>query len=101
MPLAAALSAGHLATLMFPPGLCRLYVARDNDAAGHWAAKQLMARAQAAGIEALVLAPTLGDWNDDLQELGPGAVVTALRLQLAPEDVTRFWRAPGRGGRTG
>ena len=87
--------------LLFPPGLRRLYVARDNDPAGHWAMDQLMARAQAAGIEAMVLAPTLGDWNDDLLELGPGAVVTALPIQLAPEDVPRFWRAPGRGGRTG
>jgi phage/plasmid primase-like uncharacterized protein len=100
-PLAAALSAGHLAALLFPSGLRRLYIARDNDPAGHWAAEQLMARAQAAGIEALVLAPTLGDWNDDRRELGPGVVATALRTQLAPEDVTRFWRAPGRGGRTG
>jgi phage/plasmid primase-like uncharacterized protein len=101
MPLAAALSAGHLAALLFPSGLRRLYLVRDNDPAGHWAAEQLMARAQAAGIEALVLAPTLGDWNDDRRELGPGVVATALRTQLAPEDVTRFWRAPGRGGRTG
>ena len=58
-----------------------------------------MARAQSAGIEALVLAPTRGDWNDDLLELGPGAVVRALRGQLAPEDVTRFWLEPERGGR--
>ena len=101
MPLAAALSAGHLAALLFPSGLRRLYVARDNDPAGRWAMEQLMARAQAAGIEALVLAPTLGDWNDDLLELGPGAAAAALRVQLAPEDVTRFWLPPGRGGRTG
>ena len=101
LPLAAALSAGHLAALLFPPELRRLYIARDNDSAGHWAAEKLMARAQAAGIEALVLAPTMGDWNDDLLELGPDAVATALRLQLAPDDVIRFWRPPGRGGRTG
>jgi len=99
LPLAAALSAGHLAALLFPPGLRRLYLIRDNDPAGHRAAEKLMARAQAAGIEALVLAPTRGDWNDDLREFGPGAVATALRIQLAPEDVTRFWREPGRGGR--
>lgn len=99
LPLAAALSAGHLAALLFPPGLRRLYLIRDNDPAGHWAADKLMARAQAAGIETLVLAPTMGDWNDDLLELGPDAVATALRLQLAPDDVIRFWRAPRRGGR--
>ncbi|WP_420608340.1 DUF7146 domain-containing protein [Novosphingopyxis sp.] len=99
LPLAAALSAGHFAALLFPPGLRRLYLIRDNDPAGHWAAEKLMARAQAAGIETLVLAPTSGDWNDDLLELGPDAVATALRLQLAPDDVTRFLRKPGRGGR--
>ena len=99
LPLAAALSAGHLAALLFPPGLHRLYLVRDNDPAGHWAVEKLMARADAAGIEALVLASTRGDWNDDLLELGPAAVASALRSQLAPEDVTRFWREPERGGR--
>ncbi len=94
LPLAAALSAGHLAFLLPPPGLRRLYIVRDHDRAGHWAADKLMARMQDAGIEALVLAPTLGDWNDDLRQLGPGAVATAVRGQLAPEDVDRFWRPP-------
>lgn len=109
LPLAAALSAGHLAALLLPPGLRRLYVVRDNDPAGHWAAKTLTARAQEAGIEALVLAPTLGggsqgssglgrwkaaggDFNDDLRQLGPDALASALRVQLAPEDVARFWQ---------
>ena len=72
---------------------------RDNDRAGHWAADTLETRAQAAGIEAIVLAPTLGDFNDDLRQLGPGALAAALRMQLAPEDVARFWRSPERGGR--
>ena len=94
LPLAAALSAGHLASLLPPPGLRRLYIVRDNDRAGHWAADKLLARMQEAGIEALVLAPTGGDWNDDLRQLGPAAVATAVRGQLAPEDVDRFWRTP-------
>ena len=94
LPLAAALSAGHLASLLPSAGLRRLYIVRDNDRAGHWAANKLMARMQEAGIEALVLAPTLGDWNDDLRQLGPGAVAMAVRGQLAPEDVDRFWRPP-------
>jgi DNA primase len=94
LPLAAALSSGHLASLLPPPGLRRLYIVRDNDRAGHWATDKLMGRMQEAGIEALVLAPTLGDWNDDLRQLGPGAVATAVRGQLAPEDVDRFWRPP-------
>ena len=92
LPLAAALSAGHLASLLPPSGLRRLYIVRDNDRAGHWAAERLMARMQEAGIETLVLAPALDDWNDDLRQLGPVAVATAVRVQLAPEDVGRFWR---------
>ena len=87
LPLAAALSANHLAALLLPPGLRRLYIVRDNDPAGRRAAETLTARAQAAGIEALVLAPTLGDFNDDLRQLGPDALAAALRVQLAPEDV--------------
>jgi Toprim domain len=34
MPMVAALSANHLAVLLFPATLRRLYVARDRDAAG-------------------------------------------------------------------
>ncbi len=98
MTMAAALSAGHLAAILPPPGLRRLYVVRDNDPAGHWAAATLTARAQEAGAEVLVLAPILGDFNDDLRQLGPAALAAALRVQLAPEDVTRFWPPPGDAG---
>jgi hypothetical protein len=41
MPVAAALSAAHLAAFNPPAGLDRLYIARDNDAAGCWAASRL------------------------------------------------------------
>ena len=99
LPMAAALSAGHLASFLPPAGLRRLYIMRDNDRAGYWAADTLAARAQEAGIEAIVLAPILGDFNDDLRQLGPGALAAALRVQLAPEDVARFWRPPERGCR--
>ena len=100
LPMAAALSAGHLASLLPFPGLRRLYIVRDNDRAGHWAADKLAARMQEAGVETLVLAPTLGDWNDDLRQLGPDAVASAVRGQLAPEDVDRFWRPSEQGRRT-
>jgi hypothetical protein len=99
MPMAAALSAAHLATFMPPPGLRRLYIVRDDDPAGHGAADRLATKMQEAGIEAIVLAPRLGDFNDDLLQLGPGAVSDTVRVQLAPEDVTRFWRTPERGER--
>lgn len=92
--LAAALSAEHLAAFLLPPGLRRLYIVRDNDPAGHGAADTLMARAQQGGTEVLVSAPTSGDWNDDLRQIGPGAVAAALWVQLAPEDLARFWQPP-------
>ncbi|MGA0534087.1 DUF7146 domain-containing protein [Hansschlegelia sp. KR7-227] len=92
MPMAAALSASHLAALQFPPALRRLYIARDADAAGDAAVATLAERAQAAGVEALVFSPQLEDHNEDLQAFGLGAVRAALRIQLAPEDADRFMR---------
>ncbi len=53
MPMAAALSANHLAALLLPPALRRLYIARDADAAGDMALAALTERAETAGIEAL------------------------------------------------
>jgi hypothetical protein len=94
LPLAAALSAAHLAAMTFPPGLRRLYVVRDNDNAGRRAAEALMARAQAEGITALTLASTLSDLNDDLCQLGSDMLAASIRSQLAPEDDTRFWQPP-------
>jgi len=90
LPMAAALSAAHLAAILFPTTLRRLYIARDDDPAGDGARDSLVERAQAAGIEAIVLSPTLGDFNEDLRTLGIGALRAAIRQQLAPEDVARF-----------
>jgi len=105
MPMAAALSANHLAALLLPPALRRLYIARDADAAGDTALAALTERAEAAGIEVLALAPRRADFNEDLQAFGPGALRAELRIQLAPQDVARFMRQgmarewPGRGDR--
>jgi hypothetical protein len=93
LPMAAALSANHLAALLLPTTLRRLYIARDDDPAGHRATARLTERAQAAGIEALTLTPALGDFNEDLRTLGAGALAAAVRVQLAPEDVDRFLAA--------
>lgn len=90
MPMVAALSAGHLAALLLPAGLRRLYIARDADAAGDRAVASLTDRAIAAGIEAVTLSPRLGDFNDDLRELGLAELRANLRVQLAPEDAHRF-----------
>jgi hypothetical protein len=93
LPMAAALSAAHVAAIRFPPSLRRLYVARDNDPAGDGASARLSQRAQDAGIEAITLSPHLGDFNDDLRLLGVDALRDALRVQIAAEDVARFMDA--------
>ena len=90
MPMAAALSANHLAALIPPPALRRLYIARDNDAAGRHAAMRLRDRARAAGIEARILWPVTNDFNADVRRFGADALLVRLRVQLTPEDAERF-----------
>ncbi|MGH7098770.1 MAG: DUF7146 domain-containing protein [Stellaceae bacterium] len=90
LPMVAGLSANHLAALAFPPTLRRLYVARDNDAAGRRAAERLRERGKAAGIEVRDLVPVHGDFNLDLCRLGAGAMFGRLVPQLAPADRVRF-----------
>ena len=90
MAMAAALSAAHLGAILFPAALRRLYVVRDNDPAGDCAVTGLFDRAQSAGIEAMVLSPQCGDFNDDLRSTNINVLRAALRVQLAPEDVLRF-----------
>jgi hypothetical protein len=93
LPMIAALSANHLAAILFPATLRRLYVARDDDPAGDFAVATLTDRAQSAGIEALTLSPALTDFNEDLCRLGVDELRSALRVQLVPEDVSRFMRS--------
>ena len=90
IPMAAALSAAHLAALLFPMSLRRLYIARDDDRAGERATAKLLDRVMEAGIELIALSPQLGDFNEDLRALGVDALRAALRIQLAPQDVARF-----------
>ena len=90
LPMVAALSANHLAAILPPPTLRRLYVARDADAAGDTAVTALSECAEAAGIEAIAWSPRLGDFNEDLRTFGTDELRAALRLQLAPQDVIRF-----------
>jgi hypothetical protein len=90
MPMAAALSAAHLAAILLPATLRRLYIVRDDDPAGDHAMESLTARAGTNGIEAIALSPRCGDFNEDLRSFGIDALRAALRVQLAPEDVARF-----------
>ncbi|MCQ4633934.1 toprim domain-containing protein [Shinella sp. CPCC 100929] len=89
MPMVSALTANHLAAFELPPECVRLYIAADADAAGRNGIERLSRRAQARGILPLVLAPELGDFNDDLR-LDPSRLIASLRAQLAPEDATVF-----------
>ena len=88
--MTAALSSAHLSAILFPDTLRRLYIARDNDPAGDSAMTTLIERANAAGIEAVVVSPTLGDFNEDLRFAGLDGLRAAARVQIAPQDVARF-----------
>lgn len=93
MPMIAALSAAHLAAILFPASLRRLYIVRDRDPAGTRARDLLVERASSAGIEAVVLSPVFGDFNEDLRRRGIEALRAALQVQMIPEDVSRFLAA--------
>jgi len=90
LPMAAALSANHLAAMLLGPTLRRLYIARDPGAAGDRAVTVLTHRAERAGIETFALSPRLDDFNEDLQSFGVDELRAALQFQLAPQDAARF-----------
>ena len=80
---AAALAAGSLGAFSPPRGVARLLVARDRDAEGEAAAERLAMRCAEAGIEATVLVPEGGDFNDDLRALGAGGLARRVGRSLA------------------
>lgn len=90
MAMISALSAAHLAAILFPDVLRRLYIVHDNDLAGDSARDILIGRANAAGIEALAITPVLGDCNEDLITLGHGAFGVGVRGQLTSQDAARY-----------
>ena len=77
--LASCLTANHLAAFTFPSSIKRLWIARDNDEAGARAALKLADRADADGIEPVILTPERDDFNLDLRTDG----VTEVRRRLA------------------
>ena len=105
LPSVAALSAAHLAALVLPATLRRLYIAEEADPAGRRGARQLAERAEAQGIEARPLTTPLADLNAHLMQHGTESLQALVRAQLAPEDVDRFLidARPGwvRGRRSG
>lgn len=86
MPMVAATSASHLGALVLPERLKRLYIAIDNDPAGHAAAERLVFRHLDGGIDITLLEPTYDDWNTDLIRLGPSFCLQ--RLQSLCPDLT-------------
>jgi len=94
MPMTAALSSAHLAAILFPASLHRLYILRDKDAAGDNVSAILVERATAAGVEAIILSPVFDDFNDDLRRLGVDDLRATIRGQIGPDDVARFMRFP-------
>ncbi len=89
LPMVAAISARHLAALLFPASLRLLYIARDTDPAGDMAVEVLTARGRSEGFETQVLSSSFGDVNDDLVRLGLDRLRAHLGPQLRPEH--RAW----------
>lgn len=92
MPMVAATSAAHLGALVLPSSLKHLYIALDNDPAGHTAAEQLAFRHINDGIAITLLHPIYDDWNSDLQRLGQAFCLNRLTEQcphLPPHEAPR------------
>jgi hypothetical protein len=66
LPMVAALSAAHLAAWEFPGALRRLFVACDNDVPGRSAGRRLLVRAEARGVDAVMVSSLCSDFNRDL-----------------------------------
>jgi Toprim domain len=90
LPMAAGLSAAHLAAILFPASLRRLYVLRDNDAAGAFAEERLATRCRNAGIDCRALKPAAKDLNLDLRLEPAEAVKGRVIAQMVAEDRVRF-----------
>ena len=86
LPSIAALSSAHLAALVFPPSLRRLYVAREADPSGRKAFATLVHRAEQVGIHVCPLDSQRGDLNADLQTFGLKGVRTHILAQMMAED---------------
>ena len=91
MAMVAALSAAHLAAILFPAALRRLYIVRDDDPAGDGAMTSLdrpsadrpRSRRWCYRRSVEISTRICGTSTSN-------ALRAALRIQLAPEDVVRF-----------
>lgn len=94
IPAIAGLSAAHLAAILFPAVLRRLYVACDDDPAGAGALATLTERARSVGIDVVPLKPALDDFNSDLTAYGRKQLGGAIAAQLRPDDAACFLTSP-------
>ncbi len=90
--LASCLTATHLGLFIPPPGIKRIWIARDNDEAGRNASMRLRNQLESFGITCGDLVPNMGDFNDDLRAFGRDALrrslLSAMKAQgLEIEDV--------------
>jgi len=82
LPMAACLSANHLAAFDLPAALRHLLITQDNDPPGHRLAIRLATRAQRIGITTCILTPRHDDFNTDLQHMGKQAFIASVRDML-------------------
>ena len=76
--LASCLTATHLGLFIPPPGIMRIWIARDNDEAGCYASMRLRNQLESRGIACGDLVPAMGDFNDDLRAFGKDALRRSL-----------------------
>ncbi|MGD9865734.1 MAG: toprim domain-containing protein [Pseudodonghicola sp.] len=76
--LASCLTATHLGLFIPPPGIQRIWVARDNDEAGRNASMNLRNKLESLGITCGDLVPSMDDFTDDLRAFGRHALRRSL-----------------------
>jgi hypothetical protein len=76
--LASCLTASHLGLFIPPPGIKRIWIARDNDDAGRNGSMRLRNQQESLGITCGELVPAMGDFNDDLRAFGRDALRRSL-----------------------
>jgi hypothetical protein len=86
--LASCLTATHLGLFVPSAGIKRIWIARDNDAAGERAAQTLASKLTSSGIEYGCLVPKLNDFNEDLLAFGKGGLRDTLLSAMKMEGLS-------------
>ncbi|WP_386630123.1 DUF7146 domain-containing protein [Sulfitobacter geojensis] len=86
--LVSCLTATHLGLFIPSSGIKRIWIARDNDAAGERATQTLASKLGSSGIECRCLVPMLGDFNEDLLAFGKEALRDTLLSAMKIEGLS-------------